>query len=31
MMDPNVLHNLSYGMFIISSNKDKFFNAQIAN
>lgn len=31
MMDPNVLHNLSYGMFIISSNKDRSFNAQIAN
>ena len=30
-MDPNVLHNISYGMFIISSNKDKALNGQIAN
>ncbi len=30
-MDPNVLHNLSYGMYIASSNKGKLFNAQIAN
>lgn len=30
-MDPNVLHNISYGMFIISSNKEKALNAQIAN
>ncbi|MFH1189582.1 MAG: flavin reductase family protein [Candidatus Omnitrophota bacterium] len=30
-MDPNVLHNLSYGMYIISSNKEKLLNAQIAN
>jgi ferric-chelate reductase [NAD(P)H] len=30
-MDPNVLHNISYGMFIISSNKEKSFNGQIAN
>ena len=30
-MDPNVLHNISYGMFIVSSNKDKAFNGQIAN
>lgn len=30
-MDPNVLHNISYGMFIISSNKGKAFNGQIAN
>jgi len=31
MMDPNVLHNLSYGMYIIGSNKDDALNAQIAN
>jgi len=30
-MDPNVLHNISYGMFIVSSNKDEAFNGQIAN
>ena len=30
-MDPNVLHNISYGMFIVSSDKDKVFNGQIAN
>ncbi|MDP2929363.1 MAG: flavin reductase family protein [Candidatus Omnitrophota bacterium] len=30
-MDPNVLHNISYGMFIVSSNKDKALNGQIAN
>lgn len=30
-MDPNVLHNLSYGMYIASSNKGKLFNAQIVN
>lgn len=30
-MDPNVLHNISYGMFVVSSNKDKAFNGQIAN
>lgn len=30
-MDPNVLHNLCYGMYIISSNKDKAINGQIAN
>lgn len=30
-MDPNVLHNLSYGMYIISSCKDGALNAQIAN
>ena len=30
-MDPNVLYNISYGMFIVSSNKDKVFNGQIAN
>ena len=31
MMDPNVLHNISYGMFIVSSCKDKALNGQIAN
>ena len=30
-MDPNVLHNLSYGMFIVSSNKGELLNGQIAN
>ena len=30
-MDPYVLHNISYGMFVISSFKDKAFNGQIAN
>lgn len=30
-MDPNVLHNISYGMFIVSSHKDKALNGQIAN
>ncbi len=30
-MDPNVLHNLSYGMYIASSNKGKLINAQIVN
>lgn len=30
-MDPHVLHNISYGMFIVSSNKDNCFNGQIAN
>ncbi len=30
-MDPNVLHNISYGMFIVSSNKGSLLNAQIAN
>ncbi|MFA5142653.1 MAG: flavin reductase family protein [Candidatus Omnitrophota bacterium] len=31
MMDPNVLHNLSYGMYIVSSNKLERLNGQIAN
>ncbi|MDD5135843.1 MAG: flavin reductase family protein [Candidatus Omnitrophica bacterium] len=31
MMDINVLHNLSYGMYIVSSNKDERLNGQIAN
>lgn len=31
MIDPNVLHNISCGMFIVSSNKEKALNGQIAN
>ncbi|MBI2252137.1 MAG: flavin reductase [Armatimonadetes bacterium] len=30
-MDPNVLHNISYGMYVISANKEGAFNGQIAN
>ena len=30
-MDPNTLHNISYGMFIVSSSKEKALNGQIAN
>ena len=30
-MDPNVLHNISYGMYIVSSHKAKELNGQIAN
>lgn len=30
-MDPNVLHNLSYGMYIVSSNKGPSMNGQIVN
>lgn len=30
-MDPNVLHNLSYGVYIISSEKGGKHNAQIVN
>ena len=30
-MDPHILHNISYGMFIVSSFKDKALNGQIAN
>jgi len=30
-VDPNVLHNLSYGMYIVSSCKGKALNGQIAN
>lgn len=30
-MDPNALHNMSYGMYIVSSVKDGKFNGQIAN
>jgi flavin reductase (DIM6/NTAB) family NADH-FMN oxidoreductase RutF len=30
-MDPNVLHNLSYGMYVVSSHKGDLLNGQIAN
>lgn len=30
-MDPNVLHNLSYGMYVVSSNNGDKLNGQIAN
>ncbi len=30
-MDPNVLHNISYGMYIISSNNGEKLNGQVAN
>ncbi|MBI5417685.1 rubredoxin [Candidatus Poribacteria bacterium] len=30
-MDLNALYNISYGMYIVSSNKDNSLNAQIAN
>ncbi|MDP2921035.1 MAG: rubredoxin [Candidatus Omnitrophota bacterium] len=30
-MDPNVLHNIGYGMYIISSSKEDLLNGQIAN
>jgi flavin reductase (DIM6/NTAB) family NADH-FMN oxidoreductase RutF/rubredoxin len=30
-MDPNVLHNISYGVYIVSSNKGNSLNGQIAN
>ncbi|MFA5362256.1 MAG: flavin reductase family protein [Candidatus Omnitrophota bacterium] len=30
-MDPQVLHNISYGMFIISSKKENACNGQIVN
>jgi rubredoxin/flavin reductase (DIM6/NTAB) family NADH-FMN oxidoreductase RutF len=30
-MDPHVLHYISYGMFVVSSNKGKLLNGQIAN
>ncbi len=30
-MDPNVLHNISYGMYIVSSKKGSVFNGQIVN
>ena len=30
-MDPNVLHNISYGMYIVAANKGDKLNGQIAN
>ncbi|MBU4342494.1 MAG: flavin reductase family protein [Candidatus Omnitrophica bacterium] len=30
-MDPNVLHNIGYGMYVVSSNKAGQLNAQIVN
>lgn len=30
-MDPNVLHNVGYGMYVVSSNKGSLFNGQITN
>lgn len=30
-MDPNVLHNIGYGMYVVSSNKRDLLNGQIAN
>jgi ferric-chelate reductase [NAD(P)H] len=30
-MDPNALHNISYGMYVVSSNKLDKLNGQIAN
>jgi len=30
-MDPNVLHNINYGMYIVSSNKGEKLNGQIVN
>jgi flavin reductase (DIM6/NTAB) family NADH-FMN oxidoreductase RutF/rubredoxin len=30
-MDPNVLHNIGYGMYVVSSNKGELLNGQIAN
>jgi len=30
-MDPNVLHNIGYGMYIVASNKGDSLNGQIAN
>ncbi|MFA5388190.1 MAG: flavin reductase [Candidatus Omnitrophota bacterium] len=30
-MDPNVLHNIGYGMYVVSSNKKELLNGQIAN
>jgi len=30
-MDPNVLHNVGYGMYVVASNKGDALNAQIAN
>lgn len=30
-MDPNILHNISYGMYILASNKADLLNAQVVN
>jgi len=30
-MDPNVLRNIGYGMYIVSSNKGELLNGQIVN
>lgn len=30
-MDPNVLHNIGYGMYVVSSSKGDLLNGQIAN
>ena len=30
-MDLNVLHNISYGMYVVSSFKDGKMNGQVAN
>jgi len=30
-MDPNALHNIGYGMYVVSSNKGDSLNGQIAN
>ncbi len=30
-MDPNILHNISYGMYVVSSNKADKLNGQIVN
>ncbi len=30
-MDLNILHNISYGMYVVSSNKGNSFNGQIVN
>jgi rubredoxin/flavin reductase (DIM6/NTAB) family NADH-FMN oxidoreductase RutF len=30
-MDPNILHNIGYGMYVVASNKGDLLNGQIAN
>ncbi len=30
-MDPSALHNITYGLYVVSSHKDKKLNGQIAN
>ena len=30
-MDPHILHNIGYGMYVVSSNKGDLLNAQIVN